>query len=172
LSVCLRLRRVVRRTQQIARRIVRIRRVDVRSSRAHPINTRPGQPAGALLILKGEPVLLVQFLADGQLKQVTKRRVYRACNIPTVAAVRAVANGDRYFQQEITAGALGRAGPDFLSYRERRALNLWAEGRTNAEVAGTLRLSLRTVESVRADLRRRLGLSSRSSIVQYARERI
>lgn len=88
-----------------------------------------------------------------------------------VAAVRAVADDGRYLEPEIAASILGGEN-EFLTDREKDALDLWASGHTNAEVARSLRISVRTVESVRADLRCRLGLPNRSALVRYARERL
>ena len=49
-------------------------------------------------------------------------------------------------------------------------LRLIALGHTNAEVAGLLYLSIRTVESHRSHIQRKLGLSSRAELVRYALE--
>ena len=57
-----------------------------------------------------------------------------------------------------------------LSERESEVLHLIALGHTNAEVAGLLYLSIRTVESHRAHIQRKLGLSSRAELVRYALE--
>jgi DNA-binding NarL/FixJ family response regulator len=89
-----------------------------------------------------------------------------------VTAVRAAANDSRFLEPEIAVSFVLARHDEFLTERERDALDLWAAGHTNAEVARSLRISVRTVESVRADLRCRLGLSSRSSLIQYARERL
>ena len=43
-----------------------------------------------------------------------------------------------------------------------------AKGHTNAEVAGQLAVSLRTVETYRANLRARLGVTSRAEMVEAA----
>jgi two-component system response regulator NreC len=57
-----------------------------------------------------------------------------------------------------------------LSERESEVLRLIALGHTNAEVAERLYLSIRTVESHRAHIQRKLGLSSRAELVRYALE--
>jgi two-component system response regulator NreC len=57
-----------------------------------------------------------------------------------------------------------------LSERESGVLRLIALGHTNAEIAGLLYLSIRTVESHRAHIQRKLGLSSRAELVRYALE--
>jgi DNA-binding NarL/FixJ family response regulator len=90
-----------------------------------------------------------------------------------VVAVRAVAAGERYVQPDVAAGLFGRNRSNaVVSERERHALQLWAAGHTNRDVAKALKVSLRTIESVRADLRCRLALSTRSSITRYVMEQM
>jgi PAS domain S-box-containing protein len=60
---------------------------------------------------------------------------------------------------------------DGLGPREVAVARLIAAGHTNAEMANLLGLSLRTVEASRARLRKRLGVSTRAAIVQFARDR-
>jgi DNA-binding CsgD family transcriptional regulator len=55
-----------------------------------------------------------------------------------------------------------------LTPREREVLALVAAGHTNAEIAAMLVLSVRTVESHRASLRRKLGRPSRPELVRQA----
>jgi len=57
-----------------------------------------------------------------------------------------------------------------LSERERDVLRLIALGHTNAEVAEQLYISIRTVESHRAHIQQKLGLSTRAELVRYALE--
>jgi two-component system response regulator NreC len=63
------------------------------------------------------------------------------------------------------------ARPDNLSAREVEVLKLIALGHTNAEIAATLFLSVRTVESHRAHIQQKVGLTTRAELVGYARER-
>jgi two-component system response regulator NreC len=60
---------------------------------------------------------------------------------------------------------------DGLTGRETEILRLIALGHTNAEIAGMLFLSIRTVESHRARILEKLRLGSRAELVQYAFER-
>jgi len=50
-------------------------------------------------------------------------------------------------------------------------LRLIARGQTNREIADRLFLSVRTIESHRARLQRKLALTRRSELVEYALER-
>jgi two-component system response regulator NreC len=57
---------------------------------------------------------------------------------------------------------------DSLSQREYEVLRLPALGHTNREVAELLVISQRTAESHRANIGRKLGMSSRTGFVRYA----
>jgi DNA-binding NarL/FixJ family response regulator len=46
-------------------------------------------------------------------------------------------------------------------------LQLAAEGKTNAEIAARLNISVRTVENHRATLMQRLGLRNQSELIRY-----
>jgi len=59
-------------------------------------------------------------------------------------------------------------GDGHLTRREREVLGLVAVGHTNAEIAEMLVLSVRTVESHRASLRRKLGRPSRPELLRHA----
>jgi DNA-binding CsgD family transcriptional regulator len=81
-------------------------------------------------------------------------------------AVRERADGGS--SREVEAAVM----PDeLLSERERKAAVLLAYGHTNREVARELDVSVRTAEAERAHLMRKLGLSRRSELVQWALER-
>ena len=55
-----------------------------------------------------------------------------------------------------------------ITARERNVLQLIAEGHTSKQIAGVLNVSVKTVESHRAALKRKLKLSSSASLVRYA----
>lgn len=55
-----------------------------------------------------------------------------------------------------------------LTAREREIVQLLAEGRNNKEVAGVLGISVRTAETHRASILRKLSLDSLASLVRYA----
>jgi DNA-binding NarL/FixJ family response regulator len=55
-----------------------------------------------------------------------------------------------------------------LSAREREIVQLLAEGKSNKEVADALGISVRTAETHRASILRKLGLDSIASLVRYA----
>jgi two-component system response regulator NreC len=66
-------------------------------------------------------------------------------------------------------GHSNRAEPgQRLSDREREIVQLLAEGKSNKEVADALGISVRTAETHRASILRKLGLDSVAGVVRYA----
>ena len=55
-----------------------------------------------------------------------------------------------------------------LTDREREIVQLLAEGRSNKEVADMLGISVKTVETHRATIMRKLELTSIADLVRYA----
>lgn len=93
------------------------------------------------------------------------------------AAIRAVAAGGFYLQPSIgiaiasaPTDELGTPGVGGLTPRETEVLRLLALGHTNIEVAKMLNTSLRTIETHRAHIHRRLDLHTRAGLVHYALE--
>jgi two-component system response regulator NreC len=98
-----------------------------------------------------------------------------AADSEVVAAVRAVATGERYVHPALGARLIAaeaeerkRADADPLSDREREVLRLLALGYTNQEIASTLYISVRTAETHRAHIMQKLRLASRAELVRYA----
>jgi two-component system response regulator NreC len=95
-----------------------------------------------------------------------------------VQAIGEVAAGGRYVNPGLGARLIQAqaeerrsAAGDPLSEREREVLRLLALGYTNQEVSRQLYLSVRTVETHRAHVMRKLRLRSRAELVAYALER-
>lgn len=86
-----------------------------------------------------------------------------------VHAVQAVAAGQRYVHPSLGA-LLARAdvARQELTPREREVALLVARGLTSRQVAQRLFLSVRTVETHRARIMRKLGLGSRAALVEWA----
>jgi two-component system response regulator NreC len=84
-------------------------------------------------------------------------------------AVRTVAEGGTYLAPAL-AGRLLAGENGELTPREREVLALIALGHTNAETAEQLYLSLRTVETHRANIHEKLGTDSRAELVRHAFE--
>jgi DNA-binding NarL/FixJ family response regulator len=96
-----------------------------------------------------------------------------------IAAVEAVADHRPYFTSRVASmvldgylrkGASESVGTAVgrLSGREQEILQLLAEGRSNKEVASALAISVKTVETHRTNIMRKLDLHSLSDLVRYA----
>jgi DNA-binding NarL/FixJ family response regulator len=95
-----------------------------------------------------------------------------------IKAIRVVAAGGVYLDPalagKVVGGYLGRrrlgSKPqgNEISEREAEVLRLVAWGYTNKEVAGYLRISVKTVETHKANLMQKLDLKSRVEMVRYA----
>ena len=86
-------------------------------------------------------------------------------------AIRQAAGGAQYVSHRVASrlGVLDRAlVEDKLSAREVEVLRLIALGHTSVEIARQLHLSPRTVETHRARIHRKLGLTTRAELVRYA----
>lgn len=93
-------------------------------------------------------------------------------------AIRVVDSGGTFISEGIAgtviAGFLGhqvsgqRGLTEQLSAREREILQLLAEGNTNKEIADALTLSLKTVETHRANIMRKLAFRNLADLALYA----
>jgi DNA-binding NarL/FixJ family response regulator len=92
-------------------------------------------------------------------------------------AVRTVANGGTHFARALSSSGASESpllSPDTtaslgqLTQRERQVLTGIAEGHTNKEIAASLGLSPRTVESYRESLIRKLGIPSVAGLTKFA----
>ena len=88
-------------------------------------------------------------------------------------AIRRVASGDSFVTQRVGSvlAAYADRATDPLSEREVDVLRLIALGHTNAEIGRLLQISVRTVETHRAHIQRKLGVSTRAQLVNYALRR-
>ena len=105
--------------------------------------------------------------------------VKRAADTELLAAIRAVAQGRTFMDASIelesepsirasaTDPAQARATVG-LTDRELQVMRRVAEGFTNAETAEELRLGIKSVETYRSRVMKKLGLASRSALVRYA----
>ncbi len=72
----------------------------------------------------------------------------------------------RDYAEWVREGSIVSASP--LSGREREVLQLLAEGQSSKEIAGTLCISVKTVESHRKQIMDKLGLRSVAELTKYA----
>ena len=123
-----------------------------------------------VLTMQQEPAYAREALGAGALGYVLKE----AADEELVEAVRRAAAGESYLNPSLGARIASEpppGPPDDLSEREVGVLRLIALGHTNAEIAERLYLSVRTVETHRSHIQRKLGLSTRAELVRYAIER-
>jgi two-component system response regulator NreC len=124
-----------------------------------------------VLTMQNDPAFAREALRAGALGYVLKE----GADTELVQAVRLAAENRAYLNPELGARIAAEppapAGPpDNLTPRELEVLKLIALGHTNSEIAQTLYLSVRTVESHRGHIQRKTGRASRSDLVAYARE--
>ncbi|HET7417086.1 MAG TPA: response regulator transcription factor [Solirubrobacterales bacterium] len=93
-----------------------------------------------------------------------------SAHLELIEAVRAAAAGKRHLAPAVAAGLKSDGAEEkaVLSPRETEVLKLMALGHTNREIGEQLDLSVRTVETHRAHIQQKLGLSSRPDLTRYA----
>ncbi len=102
----------------------------------------------------------------------------RSAGDELIQAIRQVAAGEVHFDAALAGKTLvsqtavsttkGESHTADLSEREKEVLNLIAWGHSNKEIANRLGLSVKTVETYKVRVAEKLGLRSRTDIVQYA----
>ncbi len=122
-----------------------------------------------VLTMQEDPAFAREALRAGARGYVLKH----AAGTELVQAIRTAAGGGTWLNPDLgarmAAAPDGPAGPlAALSERELEVLRLIALGHTNNEIAERLCLSVRTIESHRAHIQQKLGVSTRSELVRYA----
>jgi two-component system response regulator NreC len=130
-------------------------------------------PGTAVIVvtMQNEPAFAKQAFQAGAKGFVIKQ----SAAVELVAAVRAVLAGETYINPNLgarmaAAPDLPDGPPDDLTPRETEVLGLLAMGYMNPEIADKLVLSVRTVETHRANIQRKTGLSTRAELSAYAIE--
>jgi len=142
----------------------------------------------AKMIMKNLPgsqvLLIVSDESENQLREVFAAGV-RACILKSdparelIEAVEAASLHMPVYSQGAIRVLLGALGPEpsqrkkafakaALSIREREVLQLVAEGKTGKEIAATLHMSLRTEETHRANIAKKIGAHSVVDLARYA----
>lgn len=129
-----------------------------------------------ILTMHDDPESLREVLRAGASGYVTKGMVAEELAL----AIAAVASGSFYVDPsmagKLVQGVLdtsdeasdGSADEVRLSERETQVARMAALGHTNREIAETLDVSVKTVETYRTRLKEKLGLRNRADLVQYA----
>lgn len=101
----------------------------------------------------------------------------RAADVELLAAIRTVFKGGIFVDSALSGILVREAFPaqekrqkdgEPLSEREREVLKLVAMGYTNRQIAESLVISVKTVESHKAHIKEKLDLRGRSELVRYA----
>ena len=99
----------------------------------------------------------------------------RGADESLIEAIRTVARGETFLSSRTQQTLLkqwledGRTAPEEeLTPRELEVVKLIAEANTNRQIAETLQLSEKTVESHRGNVLAKLGMSDRVELVRYA----
>jgi DNA-binding NarL/FixJ family response regulator len=136
------------------------------------------QPELPMLVLSmhDELIYAERLLAAGASGYIMKH----AASDQLLIALRQVLSGDVYLSESLAAN-LGRAGVegaagstgggdpiDRLSNRELQVLSLIGRGQSSREAAESLGLSVKTVETHRQSLKRKLNLATNAQLLQYA----
>jgi DNA-binding NarL/FixJ family response regulator len=124
-----------------------------------------------ILSMHDDERYLFEALKAGAAGYVLKREADQAL----VGAVRAIERGQPFLTNAAERTLIrrwmeeGAEGPDEpLTAREQQVVKLIAEACTNAQIAATLHVSEKTVESHRANVLRKLGMRDRVQLVRYA----
>jgi DNA-binding NarL/FixJ family response regulator len=91
-------------------------------------------------------------------------------------ALRSVIRGESWLSPAVSRQVVegyvqrvgGEAAPDLLTARQREVLRLVAGGKSTKEIAFLLNLSVKTVETHRAQIMERLGIRDVAGLVRYA----
>ena len=124
-----------------------------------------------ILTMQDNPAFAREAFRAGALGYVLKD----AADSELMQAIELAAAGGTYLNPQLgamlaTEPAEGDGRPDNLTLREIEVLKLIALGHTNGEIAGSLFLSVRTVESHRAHIQQKVRLTTRAELVAYVRE--
>jgi DNA-binding NarL/FixJ family response regulator len=130
-----------------------------------------------ILTVHEDTALLREAMTVGAAGYVVKRAV----ESELLAAIQAAVRGEVYIHPSMTRGLLEirrdavpqprRDNAEELTMREIDVVKLLTSGFTNRQIADQLSLSVRTVESHRARILGKLGITSRAELVRWAVEK-
>lgn len=153
---------------------------DVVIVRVYPAELNPVEGIARLLDGSGCKVVVNAFDADARFFQAVMRAgasafLTRDCPFDElIQAIRIVAEGGVYLTPEISKIVVDDfifnrpKEPSTLSPRETQVLRLIAEGNRLKEIAAQFRVSVKTVETYRRRMMKKLGVASNVDLVKYA----
>lgn len=131
------------------------------------LERRPGTRI-LVLSMHDNPEYISTALSHGAMGYVLK-------DVPTdeiAEAIETVIRGEKYLCTGAEGAIAPKSGdaPSALTGREQTILLQLAQGLSNKEVANALDISVRTVETHRKNIKRKLGISSTAGLTRYAME--
>jgi len=135
------------------------------------MDDQPGLPV-IILTMHEEEQYVVRAIEAGAMGYITKKSAPEKL----VNAIRKVLAGQRYLSPEATEtlalrvarGAKGQSPLDSLSNRELQVLKRLAQGNTNREIAAAYNISIKTVDTYRLRLLKKLNLRNNADISRFA----
>jgi DNA-binding NarL/FixJ family response regulator len=125
-----------------------------------------------ILTMHEEGQYVVRAMEAGAMGYITKQSAPEQL----VKAIRKVHGGHRYLTEEavealalrVAKGAQGRSPLDTLSMRELQVLRRLALGHTNREIAKAYHISIKTVDTYRSRLLKKLELRNNAELSRFA----
>ena len=125
-----------------------------------------------ILTMHEEEQYVVRGIQAGAMGYITKRSAPEQL----VKAIRKVYSGDRYITKEaaealalrVIRGKDGQSPLDLLSMRELQVLRRLAMGHTNREIATAYGISIKTVDTYRSRLLKKLNLRNNADLSRFA----
>jgi len=125
-----------------------------------------------ILTMHEEGQYVVRAIEAGAMGYITKQSAPEQL----VTAIRKVFSGHRYLTDEgaealalsIARGARGQSPLDSLSMRELQVLRRLALGHTNREIANAYGISIKTVDTYRSRLLKKLNLRNNAELSRFA----
>lgn len=125
-----------------------------------------------ILTMHEEAQYVVRAIEAGAMGYLTKQSAPEQL----VTAIRRIHDGHRYITDEasealalrIAKGARAKTPLDSLSMRELQVLRRLGMGHTNREIASVYNISIKTVDTYRARLLKKLALRNNAELVRFA----
>lgn len=136
------------------------------------LKTRHPELPILVLTMHEEGQYVVRAIQAGAMGYLTKQSAPEQL----VNAIRKVHDGQRYLTDDaaealalrIARGSDGQSSLDSLSMREMQVLRRLAMGQTNREIARAYHISIKTVDTYRARLLKKLGLRNNAELSRFA----
>jgi len=125
-----------------------------------------------VLTMHEEGQYVVRAIQAGAMGYLTKQSAPEQL----VNAIRKIYDGQRYITDEaaeslalrVAKGSNGKSPLDSLSMRELQVLRRLAMGHTNREIASAYHISIKTVDTYRSRLLKKLGLRNNAELSRFA----